>query len=455
MGDVLRQRLSGDSRRIIWAVADQCAVSGGNFLTNLILVRTLLPEQFGTYALVLNAILFFNNVQQAFVAYPLCVRGARAKDGQFRRILAFSLFVTTALVLVVLGPALAGVGAFLHLSTVIFAALLAMLFWQLQDTIRSGFIAKLEQRRALAGDAIGYIGQAVLLGLVCIHAKPSLNFIFWTIAGTSLAAFGLQSWQVRPSIPRWRAVPFLAHEFWSLGRWNVIAKLLGFLTLQAFPWLILMRHGRVEVAGFQAVFQFLAFTNPLLFSISNLITATVAKRGDYRTTSVRNYAVLTSVVVGGYLLVLGVWGAFAMRFLYGSHSLYLGYASLMPIFAAAWLFEVIAILTSAILGGLREPRSLFLLQLSGAIAAVLIVLPWIYFKGIVAAAFGMLFVNAVRAGAGVFLVLRRRGSSTEDRRRSEDFDESILGAGSVESLTESALPSMVAGVGREETYVEP
>jgi O-antigen/teichoic acid export membrane protein len=166
----------------------------------------------------------------------------------------------------------------------------------------------------------------------------------------------------------------------------------------------------MEVAAYQAIFQILAFTNPLLFSIGSLITATVAKDKDYRTSSVRNYLLAVTGAVSGYLLLVGVAGPFVMRLLYGSRSQYLGYAPLLRIFAAAWLFGMIALLSVAILGGLRQPRALFVVQLSGAVAAVLIALPWIYWKGLIAAAFGMLLVNAVMAGTGVLLILLSRGA---------------------------------------------
>jgi O-antigen/teichoic acid export membrane protein len=403
---LLRGRLSDDSRRTAWAIADQCTVSGGNFLTNLILLRTLLPIEYGTFALILNSIIFFNNIQQAIVGYPVCVRGARAHSRQFRRILAFAIFVTTLLLLTVLGPALALVGISLHRPTLILGAILAMLFWQLQDTLRAGFISKLEQKRALVGDAISYAGQAVLLSMICFRSTPSLNVIFWTIAGTSLLAFFCQIWQARPSVPPLRTLRPLVREFWFLARWNVVAKVLGFLTVQAFPWLLLIRHGRAEVAAYQAIFQILAFTNPLLFGIGSLITATVAKDRNFRPSSVRAYLVAVTVAVGGYLVLLAAAGPSVMRLLYGSRSQYLRYAPLLRLFAAAWFFWMILLLAVAVLGGLRRPRALFVVQLSGAAAAILIALPWIYWKGLIAVAFGMLVVNTVMAGTGVLLILR-------------------------------------------------
>ena len=399
--------LADNTRRTVWAIADQCVLSGGNFLTNLILLRTLIPAEFGTYALILNAIIFFNNVQQALVNYPLCVRGAKANRGVFRRLLSFALLATVLFQLLVLTPALSFVARSLDRSSVILASILAMTFWQLQETMRASFLAKLEQRRALLGDAIGYLGQASLIGLICLRTRPSLNVIFLVVAGTSVAAVAVQNWQTRPLWPGLRMLSPMTGGFWLLGRWNAVAKLLSFFTLQAFPWLILLRHGRVEVAAFQAIFQFLAFSNPLLFSVGSLITSTVARQGHYRDPSVWYYGILASGVMACYLVVLGIAGPSVMGLLYGAHSPYLAYSMLMPIFAIAWSFVVLELLIAAVLGGLREPRSLFLMQSSGTIAALVIAVPWIYWKGLIAAAFSMILVNAARAGTGVALLLRK------------------------------------------------
>jgi O-antigen/teichoic acid export membrane protein len=185
---------------------------------------------------------------------------------------------------------------------------------------------------------------------------------------------------------------------------------MGFLTLQSFPWLILARHGTEQVAGFQAMFQFLAFSNPVLFSVGTLITATVARRGRYEFLSIRPYLTLVVGTIGGYLLLLILAAPAAMDLVLGKHSVYLPYAPLLRVLAFAWVFEGIALLSSAILGGLRSSRSLFQIQLAGAVVAIVAILPWIYFQGVFAAAVGMLVVNLVRAAAGVILIARQKAN---------------------------------------------
>ena len=435
---LLSKGKSAGSRRVAWAIADQAAVSGGNFLTSLILLRTLLPTEFGTYALILNSIIFANNLQQAFIGYPLCVRAARSNAAQLRRVLSFALLGTVLLQLTLFAPALTAVNYGLHQSSLLLASVIALCCWQLQDTVRASFQAKLEQRRALLGDAMSYIGQAVLLGLLCLRHKPQLATIFWIIAATSLAALLVQLAQSRPSLTPKRVVRPLAREFWRLGYWTVGSKLVSFLTLQAFPWVMLIRHGPVEVAGFQAVFQFMAFSNPLMFSIGSLITATTSKDRTYKTPAIRKYILFSSGLMICYLMTLGLAAPFLLRVLYGVHSPYLVYGTVLRVFAAAWKLEVAALLATAILGGLREPRSVFLQQFSGATIALLFGLPLAFYKGLLAAIIGILLVSATRAAAGVFLILKSKGRAhRSEGKRSGSLrvrvTQSIVAATSVES----------------------
>ena len=85
---------TGVYRTTSWALIDQAIVSGGNFLTNLVLIRTLVPSAYGAYALVLNAMLFLNNLHTNMIAYPVCMAGARADDQQLRGITTGDLLVT-------------------------------------------------------------------------------------------------------------------------------------------------------------------------------------------------------------------------------------------------------------------------------------------------------------------------------------------------------------------------
>lgn len=400
---------SSSLRNTAWGLLDQGTVSAGNFLTNLLLLRALTPVNFGTYALLLNAMIFLNTVQQSLVGYPVCVRGAQAEGRRFRSVVMAGLLAALGLglfnTLVMLG-----VCGYLGRLSLFVPAGLALVFWQLQDTARSGFISQLRQKGAFPADAVSYLGQAVLVGVLARLGMVTISRALWLIGATSLVAFAVQLWQLRPARPDPGELGSTLRDFWMLGRWSVPARFTGFFTLQAFPWVIAFRHGTAEVATYQALFQLLALSNPILVSMGNLIIASVARSPGRQVRAGAKYIALALGLVGGYLLLLAVAGPGFLGILYGRHSSYVGQMPLLRVFALAWMFEAIALLSTATLGGLEKVKGQFWIQLSGCVWAVAVALPLVYRRGLAAAGLGLLMVNVVRAVVGVGLVLRARRS---------------------------------------------
>ena len=394
---------SGSLAKTMWGLADQGVVSAGNFLTNLLLLRALPPAEFGSYALLLNAMIFLNTMQQSLIGYPLCVRGAQATGTRFRWIVTGGLLATVGMfavnVLVLLAACL-----WTGQLPLLVPLVAALLFWQTQDTLRVSFISQLRQRAAVPGDALGYLGQALVVGLLWRFLSLNIAKALWVAAGTSLAAFALQWWQLRPAWPERGMLRPIFGDFWRLGRWSVPARVMGFFTLQAFPWVIAARHGTAQVATYQALFQLLALANPILLSMGNLITASIARSDGRSARAGTRYGVLTLGLTWGYLLVLGVGAPLALRLLYGGRSSYAGDAAMLRIFALAWVFEAVALVSTATLGGMERVKGLFWVQLSGCLGAVLVALPLVYLRGVAAAGTGLLLVNVVRAVVGMGLV---------------------------------------------------
>ena len=396
---------SSSLKKTAWGLLDQGTVSAGNFLTNLILLRILPPTSFGTYALLLNAMIFLNTVQQSLVGYPLCVRGAQSEGRRFRSVVTAALLAALGLGLLN-ALLMLGVCGYLGRMGLFVPAALALIFWQLQDTARSGFISHLRQKAALPADALSYLGQAILVGVLARLGVVSISRALWLIGVTSMVAFALQLWQLRPAPPQPGELAPTLRDFWMLGRWSVPARFTGFFTLQAFPWVIAFRHGTAEVATYQALFQLLALSNPILVSMGNLIIASIARSKGRQVRAGAKYIALALGLVGGYLLLLSVAGPGFLGILYGRHSSYVGQMPLLRLFALAWIFEAIALLATATLGGLEKVKGQFWIQLSGCLCALAVALPLVYRRGIAAAGVGLLMVNAVRAVVGVALVLR-------------------------------------------------
>jgi O-antigen/teichoic acid export membrane protein len=399
----------GVYRTTTWALFDQAIVSGGNFLTNLVLIRTLAPASYGAYALVLNALLFLNNLHTNMVAYPVCIRGARSDDEALRGVATGGLLAT--LIGVSANAVLVTVACLsIHRASLIPIVVVAALFWQLQETLRTVFVSRLAYRKAVWGDAVSYIGQAVILGLICWHHNPSLVAVFAVVLGTSLVAGLGQAFQIKPSWLDRETFRSFFRELWHLGKWSTLAKVVAFFTFQAFPWLLAYASGLVTVAAFQALFTLVALANPLLLGFNNLIIASIASRtrvpgGSAWSASVKQMR-LASLLLGTYFLALALVGKYLMMAIYGKHSPYLVNAPLLKYFALAFTFEAIAMFGGAILGGLGETKSNFTAQLWAMGTSVLIVFPWILHSGLRAAVIGLIFVAGTRAAASGYLAYK-------------------------------------------------
>ena len=60
--------------RASWTLVDQCVVSGGNFLLNVLLARKLSQDDYGEFALFLGAIFLLRAIDYSLISYPVAVR---------------------------------------------------------------------------------------------------------------------------------------------------------------------------------------------------------------------------------------------------------------------------------------------------------------------------------------------------------------------------------------------
>lgn len=412
---------TGGYRTTVWALADQAIVSGGNFLTNLVLIRTLAPSSYGAYALILNAVLFLNTLQSNMVVYPVCMLGAKSTDEELSGIATGGLLATTlgsaVNLLAILGACL-----YVHRPSLVFIVIGAALFWQIQETLRIVFVSRLDYKRGLAGDAISYCGQAAVIALICLSHVPSLFEVFAVVMGTSLLASLFQGFQIRP---RWVELATLKQYFrylWRLGKWSTLARLVAFFTSQAFPWLLAYSSGLTVVAAFQSLFQLVGMANPLLFGFNALITSSIAGRGRTMAGSAWSSSMkqmrLAAVLLVSYSVVLALFGRFIMVTIYGRNSPYLVNSPLLRYFALAYMLEALAMIAGAILGGLGETRFNFMVQTSAMVTSVLFVFPWILHSGLKATVVGLVAIGATRAAAACYLAFRalqKERGTTSDR----------------------------------------
>src|SRR5271156_5280571 len=80
-----------------WSLIDQAAVSGGNFLTTLVLARILSPVGYGTFSLLFLSLYAINTCHSSLVIYPLTLNVASGKEDDFKHLNGIAFLHTLAL----------------------------------------------------------------------------------------------------------------------------------------------------------------------------------------------------------------------------------------------------------------------------------------------------------------------------------------------------------------------
>ncbi len=412
----MRHLIKGlEVRAGFWSLFDQGAVSLGNFLTQMLLARNLSGSDYGVFALVYGVLFFLISSLGTVVTYPLSLKGASADSGELSRLTGTSLWFDLGLVLPEALIVLCAVAVLHHVGLFLFV-LLALVFWQFQETLRRALMARLGHRDAAWGDGLGYLGQAAAILVLARMGALTLVSAFLAIAATSLVASVVQFVQVKPRAVGICETRTLAVEYWRLGSWAFCTNATNGVTQQAFPWALGLMFGTAEAGSFQAVVNPLKAFNPAIVGAQNLIVpaaATAHREHGFRAASRSGlaYAAGGAILFSPYLAALLIWPHTVLGLLYGFQSPYSHLELGLQICAVAYAFGYWAEIVTSLLNGLGLPKNAFLAQLGATAAAVGIGLP-LTIKGGLVGALGSVGICAL-VKAGIALCAVRAGSRNE------------------------------------------
>jgi O-antigen/teichoic acid export membrane protein len=406
-------RVSSETRLLLgrasWTLVDQGVVSIGNFALNLQLARELAAADYGKFALFLGAIFALRCFDYSLISYPLSVRLHSANRDENAGLLANTALLAAALafalvLLLALGIQLLGGG-----GDLLFAAAGCYLAWQAQETTRRCLLANFRYRAAVAGDAVSFIGQAVLIAvlgwmneltLVTALYAMSATFLVGTLMHISKLQFG------RPNIAQAAA---LARDYFTAGKWSLVYYEMQILRLQLFPWVLAATTGTAATAAYQAASNIASLMNPISLGIGNAIPQAAAQ------------ARISSGVFGawrvarGYILfglppilVISAAGLLApqlvLLLMYGVLSPYLDTALTVQFLIVAAVAEYVGDMIGKTLLGVGAGRLASTVTVLGLVTAVF-TLPLIPWLGVVGAAIALAIANLIRLVAA-WLALR-------------------------------------------------
>lgn len=379
-------------RSRFWSFADQGVVSLGNFLTNILLARSLSPADYGAFALIFGMLVLMNSYHSSAVVYPLSLSGAPGTIKVLHHHLRGSICLTLILAMP-LGLVLLGVTLLLKRPGITGWVVLSLVGWQVQETLRRGLMAHLRHAEAFWGDALSYLGQAGLTWFYLRSQHQSLAAIFGIFAATSLVASAVQTWQLRLRFA-WQTdfLSQLKHS-WRLSRWAVLANTAVVVPGVAYPWFLALQ-GTYLSASYQALLNMIGVCNPVMMSVGNFVLPETIRANATGGWKRAGRVVLHGGVLGAAFLIpcyalMFLWPGLFLRILYRADSPYFFQQNALRILIGASCFGYVAYLLSALFYGLGQSRMVFRAQLAGAVVSIICGFPLVMRLGVSGACLGV------------------------------------------------------------------
>jgi O-antigen/teichoic acid export membrane protein len=285
---------------------------------------------------------------------------------------------------------------------------LALVLWQLQETTRRALMSDLRFTDAVWGDAISYLGQALIAILLAQHGMLNLNRAFLVMAGTSAAATILQSFQIGLRALDLSELKQIARDFWVLGRWSLLANASGIVTNLGYNWTLVFRHGLDANAIFSAVVFGFKLANPVMSSMGGLITPAVARAS---TTSMPQasrqairYGLFGAALLLPYFVCLLIFAPQILTWLSHGDKPYYQYPHLLRLFVANYSAVYLSSVIYAWLGGLGHSRYNFYASLVNIVVTLVIGLPLTWFYGVGGLIVGGLCSAGISALAAMYFI---------------------------------------------------
>ena len=359
--------------RIGFSLLDQAIFSGSNFLLNILLVRWLPIDQYGTFSVIYTIFLIASTFYNALILEPMSVIGASQFDSQIPRYLrsvfflqsiltiSFSIFfILSAVVSISLKPELTQSLIALAVGTP-----LMLLFWLYRQ--------KCYLQTKPAQSFIGSLLYACILltSLVGLHSKQFINpYTTLMIMGLASLITVIVLWHdLLKTIGKisFNSVSSAIKEIWSpqwnYGKWVTgTAFVYSFSTL-VYPLLIGFILGMTEAGIFRATQN---LTLPLQQSLSAMsilfipILSRLHSNSGIRSFQRGSVIVIVLFSLGGFIynLFLLLFGSQIVRILYPANLTDIS-SWLIPFWVGIGMFTSINSAVGIILRGLQKPNVYF------------------------------------------------------------------------------------------------
>lgn len=376
--------LIGMVRTSFWGLSDQALISATNFLTIVLLARSLSHDAFGYFTLAYTALQFAGSLQAALITQPHNVLGATRHGEDYIRYTtstAFSQLLATLVIMV--GVAVAG--ALIQISgweiaPLLFALAPAIGAWQLQEFIRRVLYTEGRLAAAFLNDLLSYGGQTAVIAVLWYRDLLSGPVALYALAGTSAVAAGVGVWQLHGRFARYIDTGVL-HENWRFGKWLAGAEIGHWLSAPLYMYLAAAILGAAAAGELKAAQMLLGPLNILIFFLDSVLPMRFARAlksgGQLALHSQLKIAYLvTAPVFGGYCFLVVVLAGPLLQLVYGAS--YAGSTPLVVLYAAYYMVLYLVQIVSSALRAQQLTRHIFTAHVYSSLIAVF--LGWLFIR---------------------------------------------------------------------------
>lgn len=408
--DRVKSKISG-----VYALVDQLAVSGTNFLTFVVIGRSCGASELGIYSLTFSLLVVVLVTLQSLVSVPY-VNLLRRRNGSSRaRFSGNALTLVAILAALSLVPVLVG-GVGFHfrgkpeVAIALYCLATAVPFTMLREFARRYLFANLLFRQAMLLDVVisaFQIGAVIALVFLGIISAASV----WISVGAS-CALGAVVWLIVMrgdfQVSR-RRLKLSAVRHWRFGKWIFASELTTSLRSQLVNWFLMLAGGALTTGLFAASAAFARLLNPFFLAITNVLEPVMARRyADHGIGEllrlVRKFTILLCGVLSPACLVIHFFGSEIMALIFGGEFAVSGGA--LSLLVAAMFVSMIGVPMTFALRAMRRPDLSFRIRLSGFVTCLLLAPALIPIWKVVGAAAAVL-VSTMVSAAVRWLVFRR------------------------------------------------
>jgi O-antigen/teichoic acid export membrane protein len=362
-----------------WALFDQAIVSAANFLTGLLVARSLGASDLAAYSLAFTTINGLSSVQRAVVSQPMNILGASETADQrlarYRALVRLQAWLWPACV-----PMVLAIGWWYFPDPWLVAGTLAFLLaFCLQDLVRRFHYSGGEQvRRALPIDLLAFGGQLVMLVVGWLTGHLTASSVLWWMGAPLLIAFAWGHWQLtrQPATAPTDGSPHrsgtLLQEHWQQSRWVALSIVLFLASSQLLPFQIASFGDPDAVADYHAANVLMNALNVVRFTVGNYLPGRAAwVLAESGLSGLRRYLGRLTVAYLGLatlafslFAVLGPWLIDALF-----DGQYPGAQALIGPMAAIHLLAMSSLVTTTAAQVLGETRLIFVANVVATVAA--------------------------------------------------------------------------------------